>query len=219
MLSVVIPVCNRADLTDQVLKGLWFTSSKTDQIVVVDNGSTDMTPLILFEHGKHFRDKLLTLRNPTNEGFAKATNAGIRVSQGDVILLLNNDVQIQRIFQRQIVDALAENPKRIVCGRLVDWKAGWNQFQDLVIPYAEAWCLGFTRAALADIGYLDERFSPAYYEDVDWSYRAVQKGYEIMQLKLPITHLGGGSAGQLDAPIGLTERQRLVFAEKWGLKC
>jgi GT2 family glycosyltransferase len=218
MLSVVIPVCNRADLTDNVLKGLWFTSSKSDEIIVVDNGSTDTTPLVLFEHGKHFKKSLVTLRHQTNEGFARACNDGIRLSHGDVILLLNNDVTIHRIFQRQILDALAENPKRIVCGRLVAWPAGWNQFKDIIIPYAEAWCMAFTRTALAEIGYLDERFTPAYYEDVDWSYRAVQKGYELMQLHLPITHLGGGSANQIAQPIGLTERHRLVFAEKWGLK-
>ena len=218
MLSVVIPVFNRSDLTDQVLKELWFTSSKTDEIVVVDNGSWDTTPLVLDEHKKHFEDRMIVLRHGRNEGFATACNDGIRLSHGDVVILLNNDVRIHHAFQRQICETLDENPKRLVCGRLVNWPAGWNQFGDMIIPYAEAWCLGFRRTAILDIGYLDEQFTPAYYEDVDFSFRAIQKGYELMQLSLPLTHLRGGSAGQLKAPVGITEAHRILFAKKWGLK-
>lgn len=218
MLSVVIPVFNRCDLTQNVLRDLWLTSNNDDEIVVIDNGSTDPTSRVLDSYQHYFEKRLKVLRNDNNQGYARGCNQGMRATTKDVIVLLNNDVVIRSAFQRQIVDALDENPKRVICGKLVDWKGGWNQFGDLVIPYAEGWCFAFRRQFIVDVGLFDEQFTPCYYEDVDLSYRAVKAGYELKQLALPIHHIRGQTGMQLPDHDAITHAHRALFAQKWGLK-
>jgi len=55
--------------------------------------------------------------------------------------------------------------------------------------------LAFHRRFLRDVGYFDEGFSPAWFEDADLSWRAQRHGYELVQVDtLPVRHLYGCSA-------------------------
>jgi GT2 family glycosyltransferase len=58
------------------------------EMIVVDNASSDGTPEMIEQCFGGVR----LLRNTTNEGFAKANNAGIAASRGDYICLMNSDV-------------------------------------------------------------------------------------------------------------------------------
>ena len=65
--------------------------SLTKQVVVVDNGSKDDTPLVLprdFPAMKY-------IRSETNLGFSRANNLGARVANGEFFLLLNSDARLK----------------------------------------------------------------------------------------------------------------------------
>ena len=47
----------------------------------------------------------------------------------------------------------------------------------------------FTRKFLRDVGYWDENFKTAAFEDADISYRAFKAGYPVGKSYLPFTHL------------------------------
>jgi GT2 family glycosyltransferase len=55
------------------------------------------------------------------------------------------------------------------------------------------------RRALEEVGLLDERF-PIFFNEVDWCYRARQKGWKILfSPEAEIVHYGGGSTRQVSA--------------------
>ena len=58
-------------------------------VIVVDNGSADGSAEALAE-----RDDLFLIRNDDNLGFAAAVNQAYRRSSGDLVLLLNSDVEL-----------------------------------------------------------------------------------------------------------------------------
>src|SRR5207247_3670601 len=88
--SVVIPTFNKYEYTRRFLESLGELVYPDFEIIVVDNASIDGTPDKI---GVEF-PSVRVLRNPTNQGYAAACNAGIRATAGPYILLLNNDTRV-----------------------------------------------------------------------------------------------------------------------------
>jgi glycosyltransferase involved in cell wall biosynthesis len=76
--SIVVPVHNRASLTRQCLSILTSTLPEDVEIVVVDDGSTDVTPKLLETYGKRLR----VVRHDVAQGFASACNEGAEAARG-----------------------------------------------------------------------------------------------------------------------------------------
>jgi GT2 family glycosyltransferase len=86
-------------------------------IIVVDNASTDGSAAMVREAWPAVR----LIESPENLGFARANNAGIRQSEGDLILLLNGDTIVPAGAVDRLVAALRDDPSAAAAGpRLVD---------------------------------------------------------------------------------------------------
>ena len=99
--SAIIPTWNRADLLESILTNLSRQTRPPDQIIVIDNGSTDTTQLV----AREFQADLIAF--PENRGFAIAVNAGIRRVNGDWILILNNDVVLEPSWLERLLASAA----------------------------------------------------------------------------------------------------------------
>jgi glycosyltransferase involved in cell wall biosynthesis len=86
MLSVVVPTYNRARVLARCLDALAAQDPGPDEVVVVDDGSTDDTAALLAS-----RSGLRVVRQ-ANGGRAAAKNAGIEAARGDVLLFVDDDV-------------------------------------------------------------------------------------------------------------------------------
>ncbi len=85
-ISVIIPVYNRDTLIKRALDSVLNQTRPADEIVVVDDGSTDATPSVLAGYG----DKICAVHQK-NKGVSTARNRGIRASTGNWIALLDSD--------------------------------------------------------------------------------------------------------------------------------
>ena len=82
MISVIIPVLNEAKILDQSLSRL-TPLLEEHELIIVDGGSTDETPLIAKRHGQVIS---------AERGRARQSNAGAAVARGDILLFLHADV-------------------------------------------------------------------------------------------------------------------------------
>jgi len=213
--SVITPVWNRSALTHSFLFQNWrLYQGQAVEFVISDNGSTDNTYAVLDTWQDKMGKQLNVISNPRNEGFPIACNQGARAAVGDVLLFLNNDVVIGGDYIAPILAALEMYPYALVGAEVLGFDTGWNKFGELVIPYVPGWCVACTRQKFDDVGGFDEQYSPCDYEDIDFSYGA--KTY-LHAVKLPIRHLSGQSGTQMPNRRAITERNRVKFAEKWGL--
>src|SRR5579859_4948321 len=92
--SIVIPVFNNCFYTRLCLASLRSNREAEPpfEIIVVDNGSTDDTAVVL----KQFEaDISETIRNPKNLGFAVASNQGAALARGKYLVFLNYDVLVE----------------------------------------------------------------------------------------------------------------------------
>jgi len=87
LLSVVIPVFNRADLVMRAIKSALCQSVEPDEIIVVDDGSTIPLSDNLAGCGK----TVVLIRLPRHLGQNAARNAGIKLSCGEFIAFLDSD--------------------------------------------------------------------------------------------------------------------------------
>jgi GT2 family glycosyltransferase len=92
LVSVIIPTRDRADLLSQCMDGLL---ARTDypalEAIIVDNGSTDPKTLALLTRlAEDGRVRVVRDKGPFN--FSALINRGASAARGDVLLLLNNDI-------------------------------------------------------------------------------------------------------------------------------
>jgi glycosyltransferase involved in cell wall biosynthesis len=83
--SAIIPAYNEAERIGTVLEAL-IATEKIDEIIVVDDGSTDRTAAVAKSYGV----EVLSL--PRNMGKATALDQGVKLTQNDVFLFLDADL-------------------------------------------------------------------------------------------------------------------------------
>lgn len=84
--SVVIPTFNRAHTLERALSSVFQQSRQADEIIVVDDGSTDGSRELLKQ--RYPEVQVLSTRN---QGVSAARNHGIRLSRNPWIALLDSD--------------------------------------------------------------------------------------------------------------------------------
>ena len=100
------------------------------QIVVVDNGSSDPS----LQQLSAAAPKVCILRNGCNAGFARAVNRGIRASESEFILLLNNDAQLHPAALAAFADAFDTTPKLAIAGGQLRYPDGRLQSAFAPLP-------------------------------------------------------------------------------------
>ncbi len=108
--SVVIPTHNRAPMLREALESVLNQSRQPDEILVVDDGSTDLTR----EAVRCFGTSIRYLKIP-NSGVSSARNKGWRSACGDWVAFLDSDdLWLPRKLERQL-RALSHCPDTPLC--------------------------------------------------------------------------------------------------------
>ena len=201
MFSVIIPNWNGIRLLPACLSALRHQTYRDFEIVVVDNGSTDDSQ----EYVTREFPQVRILALDANRGFAPAVNAGIRSSNNEVVIPLNNDTEADSHWLEEIARTLEQNTRvgMVVCKlRLFDrrdhlhsagdfyrvdgmsgnrgvWEKDVGQYDDASGIFGGCGAaVAYRKTMLDEIGLFDEALG-SYCEDVDLNWRARLAGYPI----------------------------------------
>ena len=229
--AAVIPHWNRVDLLRTLLENLKLQTRPFDEIIVVDNGSTDGSADLAEEIGAR------TVRLDKNYGFARAVNSGVMVSDTEFVAILNNDVTLDPKWVAELLrknaafatgkiltsrdhstlDGAWDEISRAACpvriGAGVPDGPLWNTPR--TIPMASMTACLVRRDAFTAIGALDERFG-SYLEDVDFGLRCAKAGLTgVYEPAAVAYHQGSSTWGRWnpDTVRLLSRNQVLLFAK------
>lgn len=104
LLSVVLPVYNVAPYLAACLDSLAASSLMPDEIIAVDDGSTDACPAILAEYQSRLPNMKI-IRQP-NAGLSAARNTGLAHARGRYIAFLDSDDMVEPDAYERAVQAL-----------------------------------------------------------------------------------------------------------------
>lgn len=107
--SVIIPTLNRANDLDRCLHALVLQSEKVQEMIVIDNGSTDSTPDVLSQYDvRILSDPTRNLTSLFNRGWQEAT--------GEVVAYLNDDSEPHQSWADWIIRAFIDFPDAAMVG-------------------------------------------------------------------------------------------------------
>ncbi len=167
--------------------------SGADEILIIDDGSTDKS-LEFLSALKIKNKELKILEHKKNRGFIPSVNELFDKASGEVVVLLNNDVFVEKDFLKPLLkhfqnpDVFAVNLHEEGQGpSIAFWNNGFYEFkkgEEKDEVQKSAWASGgsaaFRKNIWQELEGFDEIFSPFYWEDTDISFRALKSGYEIL---------------------------------------
>lgn len=101
--SAVMLTWNCWDVTARCLQQLLLRSPELRELIVVDNGSQDETPLRLRELQQAHPELVRLVLNPENRGFAAGCNQGAALASSEYVLFLNNDVLVTQGWLARLI--------------------------------------------------------------------------------------------------------------------
>ena len=206
-LSIIIVSYKRLDYLRKCIRSIIDTVSQIRyEIIVVDNQSADGTADSICREFPSLR----MIENTENLGFAKGNNLGILASNGEFILLLNNDTEaVSRDWLTELVGQVLR-PTVGVAGGLLLFKDGSVQhagirpglngfmghshkhlpgddpgyFGLLTVAHEVAAvtgaCLAIQRSTWNELGGLDEQNLTVAYNDIDLCLKARARGLKVV---------------------------------------
>ena len=237
-ISVVTVNFNGYDDTCRMIESLGRHVTSPLEIVVVDNGSARDEAALLAERFPG----IVAVRSEKNLGFAGGNNLGFRHATGRYILLLNNDTEVQDDTLHYLVRRLESSPRvgavspkiRFAFGARHIQFAGYTPLSRITLrnaligfdcpddgrfdtpaqtPYAHGAAMMVRREAIDRAGEMPEVYF-LYYEEIDWSTRIRDAGYEIWyEPRCTVFHKESRSTGQ-ESPLRTRyiTRNRLLYA-------
>ena len=167
--SIVIPTYNHCEkylkpCIDSIIK---HSNMDDVELIVSANGCTDNT-LDYLTYLKTAVPNLHTVWNVSPLGFAQATNNGIRICNGEKIVLLNNDTVILASNWLEKLDAGS------------DISAVWTQYSHITQRrFAVFFCVMIDPKVFQSIGLLNTEYETGGCEDIEFCYKAEEAGFKI----------------------------------------
>ncbi|MHB1295904.1 MAG: glycosyltransferase [Anaerolineae bacterium] len=199
-LSVIIPVYNGHEQIGQCLAALAASTRKPDEVIVVDDGSTDGSAVVAAGYGV----RVLTLAG-AHRGPAYARNRGADLARGDVLVFLDADVAAHADTLSLIARYLAEHSDvGALFGSYDDAppaKGLVTRYKNLLHHHVHqtgrreastfwAGCGAIRRDLLLSMGGFSEDYARPSIEDIELGVRLRQAGHRIhLCPEIQVTHL------------------------------
>lgn len=219
------------------------TPDGTLEVILVDDGSGEAA-----RDAFAAVEGITLVRNEESVGFLRASNRGLEEAHAPFVYFLNNDTEVQPGWLEPLMRAFDDPAVGAVGSRLINpdgtvqevgvtiWSdasghargaTGRTTDEEWMSVADVDFCSGAALMARTDLvqrlGGFDDRFAPAFYEDVDLCFGIRDLGFRtVVAPESKVLHYGGQSYGGVDAVNAPVSRGRVhqfanqpIFAAKW----
>ncbi|VAX36953.1 hypothetical protein MNBD_UNCLBAC01-1846 [hydrothermal vent metagenome] len=229
---LIIISYNQLDYTRQCVASIQKHTEYPYHLLIIDNCSNQETRDYLC--GLQRQKNVDIIFNQVNQGWIGGVNQGLNYGVYEYYCVMNNDIEVYPCWLSEMV-AIAQKDKKI---GLVNpqwespkkYKEDYAKFLNEVISqqkgeYAQTdWMRGFCflvkRGVVEAIGGLDTIYGSGYYDDWDYSVRAVEAGYRCVRAKGAfVYHCKNVTFTSLMRKFEYDEnfnRNKALFYNRWG---
>lgn len=183
--TIVIAVFNNIDYTKKVLNCLANDDLSNIHVIIINNGSTDSTKEVL----KNYKEFEI-IHNEKNLGCAPAWNQGVRLSQSEWTVILNNDVLLTKKCFQTLGNYAEKKGIDIISPAFREGHYTTNFFKYANLytqsmqhatrkNVANGICFMVRKKVWDRIGLFDENFIIGQFEDADFFWRARKAGFKL----------------------------------------
>ena len=190
-ISVIIPAYNEESVILDCLKSLTKQSVNDFEVIVVDDGSTDLT--IGQIRKLQITNYKLQILSQTHEGPGAGRNLGAKSAKGDTLVFIDADMTFDKNFLKMLV-------RPIVAGK----STGTFSKDEYVSNWSNVWARCYNK----NQGWVDKKTHPKNYPNTQKVFRAI--------LRSEFNKVGGFIAGGYNDDWSLSEKlgYEAVVAEK-----
>ncbi len=199
-LSVIIPVHNGGEDFRRCLVALAASFRPPDELIVVDDGSSDGSGDVARQFGAH-----VVRIEGAPRGPAFARNRGAECAHGDLLVFLDADVAVHPDTLAQIEQSWKDHPELDALFASYDAdppaRGLATRYKNLLHHYVHqhgsreastfwAGCGAIDRQVFAALGGFDERYTRPAVEDIELGLRLKRAGYRVgLCPEIQVTHL------------------------------
>jgi GT2 family glycosyltransferase len=235
--AVIIPVFNALEYLEACIESVFRTIPADTPVWLIDDASTDpgVRPF-LQSRVKHLRPQTHLVFQDQNLGFVATANHGMRLAQGDLVLL-NSDTEVTHGWLQRLAACLNTDD-------LIATATPWSNNGEIVsipnfcvsnpapgnadeiarviaasgpplypsLPTAVGFCMAISSRAIDSLGLFDEEtFGRGYGEENDFCQRAEKAGFKnVLCDDAYVVHHGGASFAPLNLRPDEQSMQRLL---------
>lgn len=215
--SVIIPTYNRAHTLPRALDSVLAQTCTADEIIVVDDGSTDETCDLLSQ-----RYPQVTLIQQDNSGVSAARNRAIEVAQGEWLAFLDSDDEwlphklasqfalLEQAVEHRLIhsdEIWVRNGRRVNQMKKHGKSGGWIFRRCLPLCAISPSAAMVHRELFEVVGLFDEQLPVC--EDYDLWLRITSR-YPVLYVEAPLIVKYGGHEDQLSASLWGMDRFRIA---------
>lgn len=185
--SLYIPCFNASNTIEKTLNGVLQQTYPIDEIIIVDDGSSDNTIEITSKYNVRI------IRHKENKGLASARNTGVLNSKNEYIASLDSDCIPDTDWLEKLMEDLSRDTVAGTGGRLVEvnvntiadqWRAAhlaqnWGNKTVINPRYLYGNNILFKKNTLTEVGLYNPKYKTNS-EDYDISRRLIDKGYTLI---------------------------------------
>ena len=232
VVSIIILCKDNLNYTRRCIESILQNTSQAKsqfEIICVDNGSQDGS--VQYLKGLEDAGQIKAIYNKENAGFPKGNNQAAAIAKGEYLLLLNNDTVVCEHWLENMLRCIKSDNKLAAVGSFSNMGSG-NHQSPIPCPYKNAeelqkfgahygqadkevdflvfFCTLIRRDVWDEIGGLDEDMTPGNFEDNEFCWFAIQKGYKMKIAGNAFVHHYISKTWQKDDPKKLAEYARIM---------
>ncbi len=120
LVSVVIPMYNAQDWIEGLLESIQKQTYNKIEIILVDDGSTDMSLELVTKFSNHNPGISLKVISRSNSGVSDSRNEGVRQATGELVAFVDSDdIWMAEKIERQVDTILSSNASAVACSYVI----------------------------------------------------------------------------------------------------
>jgi hypothetical protein len=188
-----VPTLNRYDLLECLIASAEAGTIKPKGYVIIDNGGS-------LQRNPNWNNNVEIIRPGRNLGVAASWNLLLRMAGNEPVVISNDDITLGPTSFAEILEALERGA--------------------LLVNAGEFAIFAQTPECTRRVGYFDETFYPAYFEDSDYEWRCHLAGVIRTELTPTVEHVGYATSkalnDQLTQHFAWQRANHEYYLRKWG---